>query len=72
MLSFCASSTLSAFFRSPRVTVKVRLANSPSAETFCTIMSTEMPASASGPKMEAETPGLSLTLRMATWASSRE
>ena len=42
----------------------------PSEEVFCTIMSTLMLASASGPKMLAATPGLSATLRREIFASS--
>ena len=44
----------------------------PSLETFCTIMSTLMLASASGPKIAAATPGLSCTLRTEICASSLE
>ena len=44
----------------------------PSAETFCTIMSTLMLASASGPKIAAATPGLSATRRIEICASSLE
>ena len=42
----------------------------PSEDVFCTIMSTLMLASASGPKMRAATPGLSSTLMRVTFASS--
>jgi hypothetical protein len=52
--------------RKSRATVKVMLAVEPSVETFCTIMSTLMSASARGPNTDAETPGWSLTLRMET------
>ncbi len=44
----------------------------PSAETFCTIMSTLILASASGPKIAAATPGLSCTRRIEICASSLE
>ena len=43
----------------------------PSSEMFCTIMSTFTPASASGPKIEAATPGRSATPSSVTFASSR-
>ncbi len=55
-----------------RVTVKVRSVALPSSETFWTIMSTLMPASASEPKMLAATPGRSGTRTRVTFASSRE
>ncbi len=43
----------------------------PSVPMFCTIMSTLIPPSASGPKIEAATPGRSGTLTRVTLASSR-
>ena len=49
----------SARARSPRATVKVRSVLRPSSDTFCTIMSTLTPASASGPKIAAAMPGWS-------------
>ena len=52
--------------------MKVRSVVAPSAETFCTIMSTLMLASASGPKIAAATPGLSCTRRIEICASSLE
>ena len=52
--------------------MKVRSVVDPSAEMFCTIMSTLMLASASGPKMAAATPGLSGTWRIEICASSFE
>ena len=51
-------------------TVKVMSVCLPSGVTLCTIMSTLMLASASGPKMRAATPGLSSTLMSVTFASS--
>ena len=69
MMPFSTSTVLR---RSLRATVKVMLALLPSVEMFCTIMSTLMSASASGPKIEAETPGWSFTRRIETFASSRE
>ena len=53
-------------------TVKVRSVVEPSAEMFCTIISTLMLASASGPKIAAATPGLSGTWRIEICASSFE
>ncbi len=44
----------------------------PSVPMFCTIMSTLTPASASGPKTAAATPGRSGTFSSVTLASSRE
>ncbi len=44
----------------------------PSSETFCTIMSTLILAAASGPKIEAATPGLSSIWRTEICASSLE
>ena len=44
----------------------------PSAETFCTIMSTLTCASDSGPNTLVATPGRSGTWRSVTLASSRE
>src|SRR6266511_2807223 len=59
-------------WKSAAGTVKVRSVVAPSPDTFCTIMSTLMLASASGPKMAAATPGLSWTRRMEICASSLE
>ncbi len=52
--------------------MKVRSVVAPSPETFCTIMSTLILASASGPKIAAATPGLSCTRRIEICASSFE
>ena len=52
--------------------MKVRSVVLPSSETFCTIMSTLILASASGPKIAAATPGLSSIWRTEIWASSLE
>ncbi len=71
-LSLTPFKTSIALRRSLRATVKVMLALVPSEETFCTIMSTLISASARGPKIEAETPGWSFTCRIETFASSRE
>ena len=54
-----------------RETVKVRSVFLLSSETFCTIMSTFTPASASGPKMAEAMPGRSGTLCRVILASSR-
>ena len=52
--------------------MKVRSVVLPSSETFCTIMSTLILASASGPKIAAAMPGLSWIWRTEIWASSLE
>ena len=57
--------------RSARPTVNV-MSVSPSADTFCTIMSTFTLAAESGPKIAAATPGRSGTCRSVIFASSRE
>ena len=54
-----------------RPTVKVMSVVAPSAETFCTIMSTLIALSASGPKIAAATPGRSATRSTVILASSR-
>ena len=56
--SQCARKTFSAFAASSFETVNVRLAFPP-RPTFCTIISTTMPASPSSRKMSAAVPGLS-------------
>ena len=61
-MAFSRRSTARA--RSVRGTVKVMSVELPSSETFCTIMSTLMLASASGPKIAAATPG-----RSGTWVT---
>src|SRR5205814_5692276 len=62
--------TSTARSRSARETVKVRSVL-PSAEIFCTIMSTLIALSASGPKIAAATPGRSATRWTVIFASSR-
>src|SRR5436190_15475972 len=62
--------TSTARSRSARETVKVRSVL-PSAEIFCTIMSTLIALSASGPKIAAATPGRSATRCTVIFASSR-
>ena len=71
MVSRTFSSTRSALPTSPDGTVKVMSVVLPSSETFWTIMSTLMPASASGEKIEAATPGRSGTRTSVILASSR-
>ena len=68
------SPSISAIERSKSAvgTVKVMSVVRPSSEMFWTIMSTLMPASASGPKTAAATPGLSSTPRSVILASSLE
>lgn len=63
--------TFMARSRSALVTVKVRSVVSPPWDTFCTIMSTLMLASDSGPKIAAATPGRSGTRVSVIFASSR-
>jgi len=72
ILSFTPFKTSMALRKSLRATVKVMLAVEPSVETFCTIMSTLMslPPGAKAPKPIR--PGWSFTLRIETFASSRE
>ncbi len=65
-----AFSTSSVRSSSDSCTVNVMSVDLPSADRFCTIMSTLMLASASGPKMLAATPGLSAILSSVIFASS--
>ena len=57
--------------KSAEGTVKVRSVVAPSGETFWTIMSTLILASASGPKIAAAMPGLSSTRRMEIWSDGK-
>ena len=67
VLARISSISARVFFRSLRGTVKV-MSVTPSRLGFWTIISTRMPCCDSGPKMAAETPGLSGTLRRVTRA----